>query len=128
MTNTGQKIKDIAVGDAFRIQRTYTSLPTGITITKAWMTAKTSERVLDAAALFQKEITVALNADGQITDAETTDGAVAMFFDLTPANTIAALPNVEYVYDIQVLTSDGKPHTMEKGTIVFIKQVTIKAV
>jgi hypothetical protein len=127
MTKKGQQIKDIAIGDAKRIQRVYTTLPTGITITKAWMTAKKSESLDDDDALFQKEITTGLTADGQITDPETTDGALGMFFELLPADSTDAKPDIEYIYDIQVLTSDGKPHTMEKGTIAFIKQVTIKA-
>lgn len=124
MTKTGVKIKDVVIGDNFRIQRTYTSLPVGITITKAWLTVKKSENAADLLALFQKDITASPSANGQITDAETTDGALAMFFDLSQANTGAAKPGLEYFYDVQVKTGGADIHTLEKGTIAFIRGVT----
>lgn len=124
MIQTGIQIKDIVVGDDFRVQRTYTGLPTGITISKAWLTVKQSESQLDAAALITKEITAAITSDGSITDPDTTDGAIAMYFDLTRAETAAALPNSIYIYDVQVKVSDGAIHTLEKGTISFILGVT----
>lgn len=127
MTKTGIKIQEVAIGDDFRIQRTYTSLPTGITITKAWLTVKRSERDTDANALFpSKVITTSLNSSGQITDADTTGGSIAMFFDLAKTDTgaVNVLPNIPYIYDVQVKVSDGAIHTLEKGTIAFIRGVT----
>lgn len=124
MTETEIKIKDVALGDDFRIQRIYTSLPTGLTISKAWLTVKRSDRDLDASALFQREITTSGTSSGQITDADTTGGSIAMFFEIVPANTAAAKPNIEYVYDVQVKTSGGQIHTLEKGKISFIRGVT----
>lgn len=124
MTKTGEKITDVVIGDDFRVKRTYTDLPTGITISKAWLTAKRSDRLADDDALFQKEITASLDTDGQITDADSTGGSIAMYFDVAAADSADAVPNVDYVYDIQILTSEGDIHTLEKGTIAFIRGVT----
>jgi hypothetical protein len=124
MTKTGVKIKDLALGDDFRVQRTYTGLPSGVTIATAWMTVKRSERLDDSDALFQKEITTAGTSAGHITDADTTDGDIDMYFEVAGADFAAASPNLEYVYDIQVKTSSNQIHTLEKGTIAFIRDVT----
>lgn len=124
MTKTGVKIKGIVIGDDFRIVRTYTSLPVGGTIPMAWLTVKKSDKQSDAAALFQKEITGTLGPDGHITDNDTAGGTISMFFELTQADTGAAKPGLDYVYDIQVRTSDGDIHTLEIGTISFIRGVT----
>lgn len=127
MTKTGEKIVDVAIGDEIRIQRIYTGLPTGINIVKAWFTVKRSERDTDANALFpSKVITTSLTAAGHITDADTAEGTIAMFFDLAKTDTGvgAVQPNIEYVYDVQVKVSDGAIHTLEKGTIAFIRGVT----
>lgn len=121
MTSTGQKIYPIVMGDDFTIQRTYTDVPVGGTITKAWLTIKASDRQVDADALMQLDITASLTANGQITDADTTGGSIAMEFKLPRAKTSLATPNVPYGYDVQVLASDGLIHTMELGSISFIR-------
>ncbi len=121
MTKTGEKIEPIVIGDDFTIQRTYTSVPVGGTITKAWFTVKASDRQIDADALMQLDITTSLTANGQITDADTTDGIIAMVFKLPRAKTALALPNLEYGYDVQVKASDGLIHTMELGTVSFAR-------
>lgn len=113
------------MGDEFRIQRTYTALQVGLTINKAWLTVKLSDRDLDAAALFpSKVITTTPAAAGHITDDTTTDGALGMYFDLAKTDTILASPEKEYWYDVQVKVTDGSIHTMEKGRICFMRGVT----
>lgn len=124
MTKMGVKIKPAVIGDDFRVRRTYTTLPPGVVITKAWFTVKRSEKQADVDALIRKVITIALTADGQITDADTAGGNLGMFFDPNKGETINAKPDLEYLYDVQVLVSDGKIHTLEKGTISFIRGVT----
>lgn len=121
MTNIGEKIGPVVIGDDFTIQRTYTSVPVGVTITKAWLTIKESERQLDADALMQLDITTTLTANGQITDADTTDGIIAMVFKLPRAKTILAKPNFDYGLDVQVKASDGLIHTMEITPIYFVR-------
>lgn len=125
MTKVGVKIKNVVIGDELRIQRTYTGLPAGSIITKAWLTVKKKEKDPDASALFpSKVITASATSAGQITDADTTGGDLAMFFDLSKTDTGAAKPDLEYVYDVQVKRSSGEIHTLEKGTIIFIRGVT----
>lgn len=122
---TNVRIEDLVIGDAKRIERTYTITQTGIVIEKAWMTVKASDRDLDAAALFQKSITVNSSASGQITDADTTGGSIAMFFDLVAADSQNANAGQSYLYDIQVKRSgESKNHTLEMGTITFIRGLT----
>jgi len=121
MTKTGEKIDPIVMGDDFTIQRTYTDVPTGVTITKAWLTVKASDRQIDADALMQLDITTSLTANGQITDADTTDGIIAMVFKMPRAKTALATPNLQYGYDVQVKASDGLIHTMELGTVSFVR-------
>lgn len=123
MTKTNVKIKNVVIGDAFRASRTYTGLPTGATIAKAYLTVKKSAKQLDASALFQKSITTTLTTHGQITDATTTDGSIALFFDVLEAESALAKA-IDYVYDISVELSTGETHTLEMGTITFIKGVT----
>jgi hypothetical protein len=121
MTKTGEKVGPIVMGDDFTIQRTYTDVPIGGTITQAWLTIKASDRQLDADAMMQLEITTSLTADGQITDADTTDAIIAMVFKLPRAKTALAVAQAPYGYDVQVKASDGLIHTMEMGTIWFVR-------
>lgn len=121
MTSTGQKIEPIVIGDDFTVERTYIDVPTGVTITKAWLTVKASDRQIDAAALMQLDITTSLTANGQITDADTTDGTISMVFKLPRAKTALAQPNIPYGYDVQVKASDGLIHTMELGSMSFAR-------
>src|SRR5262245_30038044 len=121
MTKTGEKIDPIVMGDDFTIQRTYTNVRTGVTITKAWLTVKASDRQIDADALMPLDITTSLTTNGQITDADTTDGIIAMVFKMPRAKTALATPNLQYGYDVQVKASDGLIHTMELGTVSFAR-------
>lgn len=123
MTRTGVRIDPVVIGDDFRVRRTYTGLPTGTVITTAWFTVKTSESVPDGSALIQKVITTSATSNGQITDADTADGILEMFFDPNRTETALALAQ-DYVYDIQVKSSSGQIYTLEKGTIPFILGVT----
>lgn len=120
------KLNPIAKGDARTVRRTFKKLPTGVAISKAWLTIKSREKDADAQALIQKDITVSLTAKGQITDADTTDGQIAMFFEIAKEDTAQATikVNVDYPFDIQVLRSTGQPHTLVKGTVRFFLGVT----
>lgn len=123
MTKTGVKILNFVIGDAKRIKRTYSDLPVGFTVAKAYLTIKRSPALADADALAQVEITSSAAASGQITDAATTGGSIALYFDLQESDTSAASAG-DYVYDVQVEMSGGETHTLEIGTINFIKGVT----
>ncbi len=120
-----QRIRDFVCGDSLRVERTILSLPTGLTVSKAWLTIKSEATDLDAAAIVQLSITSTLTSAGQITDVGTTSGDGAVRFTLLPAQTLLLTPEQVYVWDIQILLSDGGIYTPGMGTIVGEQQVTI---
>jgi hypothetical protein len=97
-------------------------LPPGAVIVKAYLIVKKSERQDDDQALIKKEITTAETADGRITDNNTDDGKLAMYFNPSKAETAEAEPDVEYFHHIRVEESNGLEHTLEKGTIPFMRR------
>lgn len=124
MTAYNSELRDIVIGDDRRIERTFTGLPTGHTVTRAWLTIKRRVRDADTAALAQKVITAVISDNGQITDASSSGGSIAMYFDLMETETAAAKSNVDYYYDIQVKTDAGEVHTLAIGTVRFWDGVT----
>lgn len=124
VTKTGVKIADVPIGGDVRIKRTYNQLPTGVTITKAWCTVKKKDTDPDAQAVFQKVIAASAGPTGHITDASTVNGDLAMYFDLSKTDTALAKAGFDYEHDVQVLTTTGEIHTMEKGAPIFINRVT----
>lgn len=124
MTAFNNSLKPIVRGDTRKVERTFTGLPSGITIDKAWLTVKTSTSVSDP-GLFQVEITTSATSAGQITDASSSDGQIAMYFVISGANSSAATGGAEYVYDIQVRDSvTSYIHTLVMGTVTFYDGVT----
>ena len=124
MTKTSVNLTNFVIGDSKRVRRTYTDLPEGSTVATAYLTIKKSEKQSDAAAIVQKPITITQTSNGQITDALSNGGSIAMFFDLSKTDTAKFKAGVEYVYDIQIVLSGGEVHTMEVGTITWINGVT----
>lgn len=126
MTYTGAVMEPIVLGDDKRVARNYTDVPTGHTVSKAWLTIKRKAADLDADALIQKEITTTAGAAGEITDEVTDSGTLSMYFDLADTETgIAAIKaNKTYYYDVQVRLSDGQIHTLESGTVRFLPSYT----
>lgn len=124
MTKTGVQITALVIGDTKRITRTYTDLPTGSTVATAYLTVKKRDTFADAAAVVQKSITTSATSSGQITDAVTTGGSIAMYFDLSKTETANFVAGIAYVYDVQVILSGGEVHTMEKGTMTWVRSIT----
>lgn len=124
MTKTRVALTNFVIGDAKRIKRVYDDLPTGSTVALAYLTIKRSARHGDSQALVQKSITTSGAASGQITDAATTGGSIALYFDLSITDTAVFRAGVEYLYDVQIVLSTGEVHTMEVGTITWIAGVT----
>jgi hypothetical protein len=127
MAVTGASITDPVSGDDYDILVPFTGLPSGQTVTKAWLTVKVSLADLDAAATVQKIITTsAVAGQGQITDDGATDGTGELLFTLTPTNTRAIQATMQPLqYDVQIRTSAGKIYTLEIGTIRTVAEVTI---
>lgn len=99
----------------------------GDSLSKAWLTVKTSPHDADADAIFQKIITPVLNADGQI---DSVGGGSPiqsghLYFLIPSADTLKLVANVFYFYDIKALSSGSAKKVLETGKIVATEQVTI---
>lgn len=112
-------------GDAVRrrvtIDRTASGVPTGVTITKAWLTVKAALSDADVDALVQNEITTSdVPGTGHIENDGTGDVDFVVRFDLVRADTLAIgsvdADGMRY-FDVQVLASDGQPYTAENGLV-----------
>lgn len=124
MTAFNNSLRPIVRGDTRKIERTFTGLPTGETIDKAWLTVKTTTSASDP-GLFQVEITTTLSSGGQITDASSSDGQIGMYFIINGTQSGSATGGAEYVYDIQVKSAGtGAIHTLVMGTVTFVDGVT----
>lgn len=117
-------IYKLVAGDTWKFVRTYTGLQTGVTISKVYLTVKSSPTDVDGSAIFQKTITGTLSAAGQITDASSSDGSIAFNIIATAANTVLLTPGQEYYYDLQGIGSDGAVYTFETGIIAPAQGVT----
>jgi hypothetical protein len=124
MPNYEATITNFAAGDDLSIERTITTVPSGQTMSTAWLTVKRSVSDTDVQAVFQKEITSALVAgEGQIDDTGA-DGTAHLIFYLAAADTVLLTPLSDYRYDIQVKLSGGGISTPEIGVITAFPQMT----
>jgi hypothetical protein len=134
MPNFDAQISGFAIGDDIIIRRTInrsaSNLPTGVTITKAWLTVKEDYADLDGAAIVSKIITTVEDAgnNGHIEEDGSASAGTAnpvLRFDLLSTDTRAIGANHRY-YDIQVQTSaSGAIYTGEIGVIFGVQDVTI---
>jgi len=112
-------------GDHARVIRPVTNIPAGDSLSKAWLTVKTSPATqLDAAAALQLEITSVLSADGQITDTGAGDTIGSLTFKISGLDYDELEPTVNYYYDIAVLTAAGVRYTLEIGRVTWAQEVT----
>ena len=124
MSDLNAQLDIEVLGDDFEVPRIIGNLPSGVTLSKAYFTVKANESDLDADAIFQKTITSVLdNAQGQITDTGA-DGTGAYVFYLQAADTVLMTANVRYFYDIQLVLSNNRLKTPEKGQVWGVAEVT----
>lgn len=124
MTKTNVQLTNLVIGDSKRFEWTFDDLPVGYTIATAYMTAKMRDTYADADAVVALSTTTTQTSSGQITDAVTTGGSIAMFFDMSKTQTAGFSPGIAYVFDVQVKLSGGEIHTMVKGTMTWIRSIT----
>jgi hypothetical protein len=126
-------ISDFTAGDDFRYKPDAYILPDELkeeaaTVTKAWMTIKVAPNDEDVDAVIQKEITPVESADGQVTQAVIdpilSSNQLEMHFNLNSAVTILLIPELNYFYDIRLLTSNGLLKVIERGLIYAFQGVT----
>jgi len=130
MTTYGATIVDSdgnppAYGDDAEIVRTITGLVASQTISKAWFTVKNKFADLDADAVLQIEIDDTPELWGQVTDEGSGETTGEITFIVTGASYDDLRPVQVYVYDIQILLSDGVINTVERGTVYWPRQVTV---
>lgn len=126
MPDLSARIQQYVRGNDLDVIRTVTVVPTGQTLTEAWLRVNA---VSAGTQVFQKHITPTLVAgEGQIEDTGAGDGIAIIRFEvtatdglLTTGGTVAA-PTL-HPYGIQVKTSGGKIYEFELGTFEVIEQV-----
>jgi hypothetical protein len=112
------------LGDDMEVVRTVTGLTSAQTISKAWLTVKQRYSQADADAALQLVITSVSGDDGQITDIGTGATTGEVTFTIAGAHYDGLTAGVAYVYDIQLLLSDGVITTVEVDTVTWDPQVT----
>jgi hypothetical protein len=125
MPNLDDSISGFVRGDDLDIRRTIQNIPSGQTLTDAWMTVRATNL---ATVIFTKQITTVLTAgQGQITDNGATDQEGAVWFQLRggeTGDTVLLAAGTAYPFDIQTKTSSGKFYTPVKGTITSTEEIT----
>lgn len=118
MTTTDGIINDFVNGDDLEIERSITSIPTGVLLEAAWFMVKRKYSDSDADALISKTInTVETAGVGWIEDTGV-DGTGLIHFFLTPDDTILLTALSEYPYSIKIKLNNDKFNTPELGVIV----------
>lgn len=114
--------KGIVRGDQFSIRRTITGIPTGLTISAADLTLKST---IGGSALFSKSITSSnVVGTGQIEDTGAS-GVGKIRFDLTDDDTLLMVADTLYYFDIQITLDNSDIITLEHGQTSAAAQVTI---
>jgi hypothetical protein len=124
-------IDTLVRGNDLDITRTVSVVPTGQTLTDAWL--RVDEVSPAGTQIFEKHITSALVAgEGQIEDTGSGDGIAVIRFEITAENstlldggTVAA--PAQHPYGIQVKTSGGKIYEFEQGILPVIQQIVTSA-
>jgi hypothetical protein len=116
MPELNVKITGLVAGDTWKLVRTYSGLPTGVTIDKVYLTIKAAETDADPGVV-QKSITSSATGAGQITDPTSTDGAIGFYVIVSAAESVLLTPDVYYYYDFQGIADDGAIYTFEVGKV-----------
>jgi|SRR5262245_13729228 len=110
------KITGIFRGNDLGLKFTIT---TSRAIPRARFTAKRKPEDSDAGALFSKQITTTLSADGQITQQGGSGSPAIMTFTFTKTETANALADVEYKFDLEVFDASNVSTMVFSDVIIF---------
>lgn len=114
----------VTVGDDDQLNRPGVEVPRGQALARATWTVKRSLDDPDSAAVWKKVVTVTdAPGIGQIENPGV-DSRAFIRFDYASAETLTLTPGVEYLYDIELVSTAGKTKTIEKGTLVAEGQIT----
>jgi len=124
LTKHGLHLWKLVVGDTWHINRTYTGLQSGTTISKCYWTVKADPAAADGAAIFQVSVTSTSTAAGQIVDDTSNGGHIEVSVIATKTQTALITPGQTYHYDIQGIDSNNQVYTFEVGTLEAQQGVT----
>lgn len=126
MAHLNSLLDDLVVGEDRELPRTVDITPIGDTLARAWFTVKEDPLDLDADAIFQKEITGTLSADGQIdnTGSGSPLDTAHLYFLLPSADTLLLEPERYYYFDIKGKSTSGAKKVLEGGRLIANKQIT----
>jgi hypothetical protein len=114
MTIQNASIAGICAGNDLDVNRTVPGIPATQTLTKAWLTFKTSVNDADP-GLLQKVITPSRRGRPRPDHRRRRGGTAQLLFQIADTETLALPVDTPTLYDIKVLTSAGKVYTTEKG-------------
>jgi len=119
MTIANGRIDDFVNGDDLEIERTITSIPSGVMIEAAWFMVKRNYSDPDSKAIISKLATHSNTAgQGWIFDDGLDDSEATVRFYLTPADTELLYAYSEYPYSIKIKLDNERLNTPELGVIV----------
>lgn len=119
MTIANGRIDNFVNGDDLEIERTITSIPSGVLIESAWFMVKRNYNDTDDKAIISKLATHSNTANqGWIFDDGANDGEATVRFYLTPADTEVLYAYSQYPYSIKIKLDNGRFNTPELGVIV----------
>lgn len=125
MADLNSKIDDIVQGDDVYITRDITNVPIGHQLTDVWFSIK--EEHWDVDVVVTKHATAVASAEGHIPDTGTGDTVGIVQIILDKEDTKLLRPFYNYVFDLQVKTSNGsvtKLYTAEYGIISVYPNIT----
>lgn len=120
----------LTTGNDFDLNREYDDVPRGQAVASAWWTVKPLTALYttdptDASAIWKKTITATAQVGvGQIVASGATDNKAVLHWEGTQADSLLLTPGVEYVYDIDVVSTAGKKYTQERGMLVAYARVS----
>jgi hypothetical protein len=116
-------IDGFAAGDDVDVARVVSDIPAGQTLVRARLLVKRWEADPDDQALIEKVITpLAAYGRGHIADTGA-DGAGALVFQLTAADTLALAPILTCAYGIKASLSGGAVLTIDAGRVAATRRV-----
>lgn len=117
----------VTIGDDFDEDRTFTKVPKGQAVAQATWTVKRASDLYtpgDVTAVWQKTVTPAANANVGVIRQTGINGTAKIHFEGIYLDSLLLSPGTEYVYDMQVVSTAGKQHTFESGTLTAVQQTT----
>lgn len=127
MPDFDDRIDSFSPGDDVDVRRIVTDLPTGQTVTNAWLTIKEKLEQMDTEAIISKAITTANQSGiGHIEDDGAGDLSATLRFDLREIDTKLLKPLRAYHHEVKIRTNANKVSRPFVGLTIAEDRVTRK--